>query len=68
MPCMKGRGDKSPTHESSQKSTGDKIIKRENYNLKIDTGTNSLKKDYLTKESDNRYNKHTNNSSFSENH
>ena len=69
MPCMKGRGDKSPMHESTEKSAGDnKTVKRENQNLKRDTSTNCLRRDYETKETDSKCNNnHTNNFRFSEN-
>jgi len=44
---MKGRGDKSLIHESTEKSAGDnKTVKRENQNLKRDTSTNCLRRDY----------------------
>jgi len=44
---MKGRGDKFSMHESTEKSTGDnKTTKSENQNLKRDTSTNSLRRDY----------------------
>jgi len=46
MPCMKGRGDKSPIHESTEKLAGDKTFKRENQSLERDNSTNSLRRDY----------------------
>jgi len=43
---MKGRGDKSPIHESTEKLAGDKTFKRENQSLERDNSTNSLRRDY----------------------